>query len=165
MLKDKVQKALNKQLNEEFYSSYAYLSMSAYFSTQNLDGMAHWLRLQSQEEYMHAMKIFDYIIQRDGKVNLLKVDPPKTVWKTALDIFQEAYNQERVVTKSIDEIVELAFTEKDHATYAFMQWFVTEQVEEESAALKTLDKVKLVGDSKNGLYLLDKELGQRTAAT
>ena len=164
MLKDKVQKALNKQLNEELYSSYAYLSMSAHFSAQNLDGMAHWLRLQSQEEYMHAMKIFDYINQRDGKVGLLKVDPPKAVWKTALDIFQEVYNQERDVSKSIDDIVELAFTEKDHATFAFMQWFVTEQVEEESTALKILDKVKLVGDSKNGLYLLDKELGQRAAA-
>ena len=96
--------------------------------------------------------------------NLLKVDPPKAVWKTALDIFQEVYNQERDVSKSIDDIVELAFTEKDHATFAFMQWFVTEQVEEESIALKILDKVKLVGDSKNGLYLLDKELGQRAAA-
>ena len=164
MLKDKVQKVLNKQLNEELYSSYAYLSMSAHFSSQNLDGMAHWLRLQSQEEYMHAMKIFDYINQRNGKVSLLKVEPPKTGWKTPLDIFQEAYNQERDVSKSIDEIVELAFNEKDHATYAFMQWFVTEQVEEESTALKILDEVKLVGDSKNGLYLLNKELGQRATA-
>ena len=127
--------------------------------------MAHWFRLQSQEEYMHAIKIFDYINQRDGKVNLLKVDPPKATWKTPSDIFQEAYKQEREVSKSIDEIVELAFTEKDHATYAFMQWFVTEQVEEESSALKLLDKVKLIGKNENGLYLLDKELGQRAAAS
>lgn len=164
MIKEKILKALNKQLNEELYSSYAYLAMSAHFTSQSFDGCAHWLRLQSQEEYGHAMKIFDYIHQRDGKVSLAKVDPPKTNWKAPLDIFKEAYEQEVSVTKSINSIVDLSISEKDHATHNFMQWFVSEQVEEESTALRILDKVKFIGDNKNGLLLLDRELGQRTIA-
>ena len=164
MIKEKILKALNKQLNEELYSSYAYLAMSANFTSQSFDGFAHWLRLQSQEEYGHAMKIFDYIHQRDGKVSLTKVDPPKTNWKVPLDIFKEAYEQEVSVTKSINSIVDLSILEKDHATHNFMQWFVSEQVEEESTALKILDKVKFIGDNKNGLLILDRELGQRAAA-
>lgn len=164
MINDKIQKALNKQLNEELSSSYAYLAMSAYFTSKSFDGFAHWLRLQSQEEYGHAMKIFDYIHRRDGKVSLAKVDPPKTSWKTPLDIFKETYEQEVSVSKSINNIVDLSVSEKDHATHNFMQWFVSEQVEEESTALKILDKVKFIGDNKNGLLLLDRELGQRATA-
>lgn len=164
MIKDKVLKALNKQLNEELYSSYAYLAMSAHFSSQSLNGFAHWFRLQSQEEYGHAMKILDYILARDGKVMLMKVDPPKEVWKTPQVVIKEAYDQEVSVSKSINDIVDLALTEKDYATNNFMQWFVSEQVEEESTASTLLDRINLVGDNKNGLLLLDKEMANRAAA-
>ncbi|OGU72696.1 MAG: ferritin [Ignavibacteria bacterium RBG_16_34_14] len=161
MIKDKILKALNKQLNEELYSSYAYLAMSAHFSSQSLDGFAHWFRLQSQEEYGHAMKILDYINTRNGKVSLMKIDPPKTEWKKPQEVVQEAYDQEVFVSKSINDIVGLSLTEKDYATNNFMQWFVSEQVEEESEASKLLNRINLVGDNKNGLLLLDKELGMR----
>ncbi len=163
MIKDKMLKALNKQLNEELNSSYAYLAMSAHFSSQSLNGFAHWFRMQSQEEYGHAMKILDYILARDGKVTLMKVDPPKAGWKTPQSVFKETYDQEVSVSKSINDIVDLALTEKDYATNNFMQWFVSEQVEEESTASTLLDRINLVGDNKNGLILLDKELGMRAA--
>jgi ferritin len=165
MIKDKILKALNKQLNEELYSSYAYLAMSAHFSLQSLDGFAHWFRLQSQEEYGHAMKILDYINTRNGKVSLIKVDPPKTAWKKPQEVFQETYDQEVFVSKSINDIVDLSLAEKDYATNNFMQWFVSEQVEEESTATKLLDRIILIGDNKNGLLILDKELGMRAAAS
>jgi ferritin len=164
MIKDKILKALNKQLNEELYSSYAYLAMSAHFSSQSLDGFAHWFKLQSQEEYGHAMKILKYILDRDVKVTLMKVDPPKEAWKTPQAVFKEAYEQEVFVSKSINDIVDLSLTEKDYATNNFMQWFVSEQVEEESTASKLLDRINLVGDNKNGLLLLDKEFAMRAAA-
>jgi ferritin len=165
MIKDKILKALNKQLNEELYSSYAYLAMAAHFSSLSLDGFAHWFRLQSQEEYGHAMKILDFILARDGKVSLMKVDPPKADWKTPQSVIKEAYDQEVSVSKSINDIVDQALTEKDYATNNFMQWFVSEQVEEESTASKLLDRINLVGDNKNGLLLLDKELGTRAATS
>jgi ferritin len=165
MIKDKILKALNKQLNEELYSSYAYLAMFAHFTSNSLDGFAHWFRLQSQEEYGHAMKILDYINARDGKVTLMKVEAPKAIWKKPVEVFQETYDQEVLVSKSINNIVDLSLSEKDYATNNFMQWFVSEQVEEESTASKLLDRIKLVGDNKNGLLLLDKELGMRASAS
>jgi ferritin len=164
MIKEKMQKALNKQLNEELYSSYIYLSMAAFFESENLSGFSHWMRIQSQEEYMHAMKIYDYIHRADGKVTLQKIDAPKSSWKTPQDVFQDQYKQEQEVTKSINEIVDLSIEEKDHATHNFMQWFISEQVEEESSALKLLEKMKLIGDNRNGLFLFDHELAQRAAA-
>jgi ferritin len=165
MIKEKILKALNKQINEELYSSYAYLAMSTHFTSASLDGFAHWYRLQSQEEYGHAMKILDYINERGGKVTLLKVDPPKAGWKTPIEVFKETYNQEVAVSKSINGIVELSLAEKDYATNNFMQWFVSEQVEEESTASRLLDRMKLIGDNKNGLLMLDKELGMRASAS
>ena len=165
MIKEKILKALNKQINEELYSSYAYLAMSAHFSSESLDGFAHWFMLQSQEEYGHAMKILQYILDRNGKVSLMKVDPPKAVWKAPVDIFKETFDQEVSVSKSINGIVELSLAEKDYATNNFMQWFVSEQVEEESTALKLLDRLKLIGDNKNGLIMLDRELGMRASAS
>lgn len=165
MLKDKILKALNKQLNEELYSSYAYLAMSTHFSSQSLDGFAHWFRLQSQEEYGHAMKILDYINTRNGKVSLMKVDPPKAGWKNPQQVFKEVYDQEVSVSKSINDIVGLSLSEKDYATNNFMQWFVSEQVEEESTATKLLDRINLIGDNTNGLLIFDKELGMRASAS
>ncbi len=163
MLKDKIQKALNAQMNLELSSSYLYLSMAAYFESENLNGFAHWMRVQSGEEYGHAMKIYGYINQRNGRVNLSKIDAPQSEWKDAADIFADTLKHEQQVTQAIDDIVDLTITEKDHATNTYLQWFVTEQVEEEATAMNILDKIKMVGDNKNGLFLLDRELGMRAA--
>ncbi len=163
MLKDKIQKALNAQMNLELSSSYLYLAMAAYFESENLNGFAHWMKVQSGEEYGHAMKIYGYINQRNGRVNLSKIDAPKSEWKGAAEVFSETLKHEQKVTKSIDDIVDLTITEKDHATNTYLQWFVTEQVEEEATAMNILDKIKMLGDNKNGLFLLDRELGMRAA--
>jgi ferritin len=163
MLKDKIQKALNTQMNLELSSSYLYLAMAAYFESENLSGFAHWMKVQSGEEYGHAMKIYGYINQRNGRVNLAKIDAPKSEWKGAAEVFTETLKHEQFVTRSIDELVDLTITEKDHASNTFLQWFVTEQVEEEATAMNILDKIKMVGDNKNGLFLLDRELGMRAA--
>jgi ferritin len=163
MLKDNIQKALNRQINEELYSSYLYLAMAAHFESENLDGFAHWMKLQSKEEYGHAMKIYEYILQRDGKVSLSKIEAPAESWKTLVELFEEVYTHEQKVSKSIDSIVELTLTEKDYATNNFLQWFISEQVEEEATSLFILDRAKLVSDSKNGIFLLDREMGQRAA--
>ncbi len=163
MLKDKIQKALNAQMHLEMLSSYLYLSMAAYFECENFNGFAHWMKIQSGEEYGHAMKIYSYINQRSGRVNLMKIEAPKNEWKDAIDVFSETLKHEQKVTEEIGNLVELALTEKDYATHAFLQWFVTEQVEEEATAINILDKIKMIGDNRNGLFLLDRELGMRAA--
>ncbi len=164
MIKENILKSLNKQFNAELFASYQYLAMSAYFESQNLNGFANWMKVQSQEEYSHGMKFYSYILQVNGKVEFLKIDPPKGGWKSVQDVFEDTFNHEQAVTKSIYELVDLAIAEKDHATNNYLQWFISEQVEEEATALKILDKIKLIGDSKNGLFLLDHEMRQRTAA-
>ncbi len=164
MIKDKIQDALNQQLNSELYSSYEYLAMAAYFESNSFSGFANWMRIQSQEEYMHAMKFYDYILQIDGKVKLEQINAAKSGWKSTQDVFEEVFEHEKKVSESINDLVDLTITEKDHATHNFLQWFISEQVEEEATASKILDKVKLIGDNKNGLFLLDHEMGQRTAA-
>ena len=161
MIKPKILNILNKQINEELYSSYLYLSMSNYFSSLNLDGFAKWMRMQSQEENAHGMKIYDYILQRDGKVVLSKIETPKAIWKSPLEVFQETLKHEQHISSCIHNIVNLAIQEKDHATTQFFQWFVGEQVEEESNASNILEKMKMVGDNKSGLFMLDRELGKR----
>jgi ferritin len=161
MIKEKILKVLNKQINEELYSSYLYLSMSTYFSSLNFDGFAKWMRMQSAEEYGHGMKIYDYVLQRDGKVVLSKIETPKAVWKSPLEVFQETLKHEQHISASINNIVNLAIQEKDHATSQFFQWFIGEQVEEEANATNILEKMKMVGDNKSGLFMLDRELGHR----
>ncbi|OHB86053.1 MAG: ferritin [Planctomycetes bacterium RBG_16_64_12] len=162
MLNEKIQDAFNKQLNAELYSSYLYLSMSAHFEAENLAGMANWMRIQAQEELTHVMKFFDFINERDGRVTLTEVAAPQTQWKSPLDAFEGAYEHECKVTGLINELADLAIKQKDHAANAFLQWFITEQVEEESAALMIVDKLKLAGDNGVALFMLDGELGQRT---
>lgn len=161
MIKEKILKVLNKQINEELYSSYLYLSMSTYFSSLNFDGFAKWMRMQSAEEYGHGMKIYDYVLQRNGKVVLTKIETPKAVWKSPLEVFQETLKHEQHISASINNIVNLAIQEKDHATSQFFQWFIGEQVEEEANASNILEKMKMVGDNKSGLFMLDREFGQR----
>ena len=162
MLKPNMQKALNEQINAELYSSYLYMSMSAYFDSQTLAGMANWMRIQAQEELIHAIKFFDFINERDGRVLLTGIEDPKTEWASPLDVFEDSLGHERKVTGLINDLVDLSLGEKDHATNTFLQWFVTEQVEEESAAKTIVDKLKLIGDNPVALYMLDGELGQRT---
>ena len=161
MISQKIQKALNEQLNAEFYSSYFYLSMSAYFESKDLQGFAQWFRLQADEEYAHAMKIFDYVYQIGGEVKLMKIDGPKTNWDSFLEVFQDTFEHEQKVTKSINDLLELSYAEKDHATVNFLQWFVSEQVEEEATAMQNVKKMEMIGDDKAGLFMIDKELGGR----
>jgi ferritin len=162
MLSPKIQDALNSQINAELYSSYLYLSMSAYCDSQNLAGMANWMRIQAQEEHGHAMKFFDFVNERDGRVVLTQIEAPKTEWTSPLNVFEETLAHEQKVTGLINGLVDLSLEEKDHASNTFLQWFVTEQVEEEATAKSILDKLKLIGDNPVALYMLDGELGQRT---
>jgi ferritin len=161
MITEKVQEALNKQINEEFYSSYLYLSMSAYFESKDLQGFAQWFRLQANEEYAHAMKMFDYVYQIGGEVKLMKIDGPKTNWDSFLEVFQDTFEHEQKVTKGINDLLELSYAEKDHATVNFLQWFVSEQVEEEATSQQNVKKMEMIGDDKAGLFMIDKELGGR----
>lgn len=161
MIKEKIENALNKQLNAEMYSSYLYLSMSAFFESENLKGFAHWMRIQAQEELVHAMKFFDYVHERGGLIALTTIDAPPTKWQSPLAAFNHVFEHEQKVTGLINDLVDLAISENDHATNNFLQWFITEQVEEESSAGEIVQKLKLMGDASGGLFMFDRELGQR----
>jgi len=164
MISKKIQDALNDQVAAEFYSAYLYLSMSAYLESIDIPGFAHWMRIQYQEEVTHAEKIFDYVIERDGRAAVKAWEPPPTEWKSVLDVFETAYAHEQKVTSLINNLVDLALAEKDHASYNFLQWFVNEQVEEEASVRAIVQQLKLFGDSKAGLFQIDRELGRRTFA-
>lgn len=161
IIKKKVMDILNKQINAELESAYLYLSMSAYFESSNYPGMAVWMKTQTNEEVFHAMKLFGYVNERGGKVVLDAIKKPKLTWKTPLDAFENAYAHEQFITKLIDGCVDVALKEKDNATRVFMDWYVNEQVEEESKASEIVEKLKLIKNTPGGLYILDKELGQR----
>ncbi len=161
MLKENVQDALSGQLNAEMYSSYLYLSMSSYFSSTGLAGFANWMRVQAKEELLHAMKLYDYINERGGRIVLKPIEGPPTEWKSPLDAFEHTFRHEQMVTGLINGLVDLAIAEKDHATNNFLQWFVSEQVEEEASAGDVLQKVKRVGDNTSSLFILDQELATR----
>jgi ferritin len=162
-MNQKIEDAFNKQINAELFSSYLYLSMSAYFEAQSLPGMASWMRAQAQEENTHAMKFYDFIFERDGRVTLTALDAPKTEWGSPLQAFEEAYKHECMISGRINDLVNLAIAEKDHASANFLQWFVTEQVEEEASVLAIVDQLKMVGDHSMGLFMTDRELGRRGA--
>ena len=164
MMNKKIEDALNGQLNAESFSAHLYMSMSAHFQTVNLKGMAHWMRLQAEEETSHEMKFFDYILSRGGKVALSQIGAPPVEWDSPLAVFEAAYEHERGVSAKINKLVDLALAESDHASNAFLQWFVTEQVEEEESVLEIVDQLKLIGDDPGALFMLDRELGQRTPA-
>lgn len=160
-LNDKMQAALNDQINAELYSSYIYLSMAAYFESENLRGFAHWMRIQSSEETTHGLMFFDYINERGGRVSLTKIDAPKKDWKSALDAFQDAYRHEKHVSSRIDDLVQQTQDLKDNATDNFLQFFVKEQVEEEANADEIVQQLKRIGDNPSALFLLDRELAKR----
>lgn len=161
MLNQKIQDAFNKQLNAELYSSYLYLSMAAYFESVSLKGFANWMRCQAQEELLHAMKFYSFISERGGTVRLEAVEGPPTTWGSPIHAFQDAYAHEQKVTGLINGLVDLAIEERDHASNTFLQWFVTEQVEEEASADEVVQQLKLAGDQGGGLFMIDREMGQR----
>jgi ferritin len=161
MISKKIEDALNEQVNAELYSAYLYLSMESYFKAQNLNGFANWMRVQTQEEVAHATKIYDFINERNGRSILKAIEGPPTEWDSALAVFKAAYEHEQKVTGLINDLVDLAIKEKDHATNSFLQWFVNEQVEEEASADEIVQQLKMMENAPGGMFMLDRELGQR----
>ncbi len=161
MISKKMEKALNEQVNAELFSAYLYLSMEAYFKSLNLNGFANWMRVQTQEEIAHAMKIYEFINERGGRITMKAIDGPETKWDSPLAVFKAVYEHEQKVTGLINDLVDLAIEEKDHATNAFLQWFVNEQVEEESSADEMVQQLKMMEKAPGGIFMLDRELGQR----
>lgn len=157
----KIINALNEQLNAELFSSYQYLAMAAFFESQNFKGFSQWMKMQSSEEYAHAMKFYDFIQDISGTVELKKIDTPKLSWNSPLEVFEETLNHEKSISSKINNLYELAITEKDYPTSVFLQWFITEQVEEESTSTNIVERLKMIGENKNGLFYLDRELGFR----
>lgn len=156
--------AFNEQINAELFSTYLYLSMSTWLESKGLKGSAHWMRMQAQEEMVHVMKFIDFVQERDGRVLLTAIAAPATEWKSPTDVFDEACRHEAEITGRINKLVDLAIAGSDHAANAFLQWFVTEQVEEEATAREVRDKLKLAGDNGAVLYMIDQELGGRVAS-
>ncbi|MCP3966448.1 MAG: ferritin [Lentisphaerae bacterium] len=161
MLSKELEKALNEQINFELYSSYLYVAMCGALQKMNFSGAANWMRIQAMEELTHADKMFKFIFDRDGNVVLDKVDRPPSSWDSMLAAFEDVYKHEKVVTARISNLMELALSEKDHATSSFLQWFVTEQIEEESNAKSIIDKLKMASDSPQMQLMMDMELQKR----
>jgi len=159
-----LQRAMNDQIQKEFYAHYLYLAMSAWFEERNFEGFAKWMRIQADEERTHAMRIFDFVLDRGGKVRLEAIPEPGTKWKTALEVFDDARKHELMVSGSINDLYARATSEKDYATQVMLQWFITEQVEEEKTSTSLAERLRLVGDSATGLIILDRQLGERTRA-
>ena len=161
MLNKKMEDALNAQLNAELYSAYLYLSMAAYLESLNLSGMSSWMRVQFQEEQFHATMFFDFILERRGKVSLKAIAEPPVEWKDDVDIFETTLAHEQKVTGLINDLVYLARDQRDNASEIFLQWFVKEQVEEESTADSILGKLKLAQGSPQAILMMDQQLGGR----
>jgi ferritin len=162
-ISQKMTDAINEQINKELWSGYIYLSMSTQFEEDNFGGFASWMRAQAEEELEHAMKLFDYVISRGGRVLLKAIPEVPTQWASPLAAFEEAYNHEMKVTKMIEDLVDLARAESDKATEFFLQWFVDEQVEEEENSSGIVAQLQMIGDNINGLFMLDSKLGKRKA--
>ncbi len=165
MLTEKVQDALNNQFNAELYSSYLYLSMHAYFKSLNLDGFANWMYQQAKEELIHAMKFYNFVNQRGGRAKTASIAEPPSGWDSPLNVFEETLSHEQKVTALINDLVEIANEAHDHATQIFLQWFVTEQVEEEENAGGVLEQLKLMQGHAGGIFLIDRELAKRISPT
>jgi len=161
MISKRIQDAINEQIVHEFFSSYLYLSMSAYFQGMNLPGFAHWMMIQSSEEYSHALKLYNHIIERGGKVELESIAKPKGDYKSPLDVMKKVLEHEQKITGLIHTLYELASKEKDYPGQIMLQWFVTEQVEEEKSANEVIHLLKQIGDAPAGLIMLDRQLGAR----
>ena len=165
MISEKMQDALNKQVNEEFFSAYMYLAMSAYCSTIGLPGFANWMRMQYEEEIMHVTKMYDYIMGQGGVIELKAIEQPDQEFGTPLEIFETTLEHEQLVTNLIHRLMDLAVEERDYATQTFLQWYVTEQVEEEANVNDILSPLRMVGEDKGGLMMIDQQLASRLAPT
>jgi ferritin len=161
MLSKRMYAALNKQMNVELYSAYLYLSMSSYAGSIGLKGAANWFMVQHQEEIVHFMRFYTYINSQGEHVDLSAIAAPPSEYKTFLEMFEQTLKHEQFITRSINDLMDLAMKEKDHATLIFMQWFVTEQIEEEENDRDIIGKLKLIGDNGQGLLMLDNELATR----
>jgi ferritin len=161
MLSKKLQDEMNGQIKHELYSAYLYLSMAAHFESVNLPGFARWLQVQAKEEQSHAMKFFEFIHDRGGKVTLQAIDQPPAEFTSPTAIFQSTLEHEQKVTGRIHTLYSIAVDEKDYASQAFLQWFVTEQVEEEKAATQILETLKMAGEKGTALFMVDRQLGAR----
>ena len=161
MLSKTAQEAINGQIKNELYSAYLYLSMSAYFESKTLPGFARWMRVQEAEERMHAIKFFDYVLDRGGMITLQPIDGPPTEFKGPLEVFELVLEHEKKVTAMIHKLYELAVKEKDYATQVLLQWFITEQVEEEKNATQVIEKLRMVEAKCHGGLVLDHEMGKR----
>lgn len=161
MLRKKIEKALNQQINKEMYSAYLYMAMSAFSDFKGLKGFSNWFYVQYQEEMEHAMRIYQYIQGQGGQVELMAVEKPAKDFGSPMDMFEATLKHEQFITKSINDLMDLAITEKDHATQIMLQWFVSEQIEEESNDNEIIAKLKLIGKDGNGLFMVDKDLGAR----
>ncbi|MGN9160369.1 ferritin [Clostridium sulfidigenes] len=161
MLSDNLLKNLNAQVNFEFYSSYTYLAMAAYAESVDLSGIANFFRVQAQEELFHAMKLYDYIFQKNGVVELDKIDKPEGKYESIIDVFETGYKHEQLVTSRIYKLADIASEEKEHATISLLRWFIDEQVEEENTFNTLLKKIKRAEDNPAALYMLDEELATR----
>jgi len=160
----KMEAAINRQINAEFYSAYLYLAMAAYFEGQNLPGMAAWMKAQAQEEVTHAMKFFEFVNQRDGRVVLDAIEKPPSDWNSPAAVFKAAWQHEQKVTELINGLVDLAKEIKDPATEILLQWFVTEQIEEETSTRTIAEQLEMLQEAPHALFMMDRELGQRGAA-
>jgi ferritin len=161
MLSQKMQNLMNAQIKNELDSAYLYVAMAAYFEAENWDGMGKWMKVQAQEEVNHVMKFYSHLQERDSRVKLAGLAEPKFEWKSPLDAFKAAYAHEQFVSGTINNLMKLAVEESDYASQGFLQWFVKEQVEEEASALKVVQLLEKIGDSGNGLVMLDHQLGAR----
>jgi ferritin len=156
-----IQDAMNEQMKNEFYAAYQYLSMAAYCESENLPGFAHWMRTQAREETEHAMKFYDFILDRNGRVVLQAIEGPVVEFGSPLEVFERALEHEQKVTAMINDLYGLAVKENDYASQTFLQWFVTEQVEEEKNTGDVVETLKMIGDKSEALFLLDRELARR----
>jgi ferritin len=161
VMNKRMEDALNEQVNAEMFSSYLYLSMSAYFADMNLNGFANWMRVQAQEELAHAMKFFDYINERSVRIELKAIEQPRKEWGSVIEAMEETYKHEQLITSLINNLVNVAIEEKDHATNNFLQWFVSEQVEEEAHANELLSELKMIDGKGPALFMIDRELKNR----
>ena len=164
MMNPKIEQALNEQIHAEFFSFYLYLSVGAFFTAQHLDGFSHWMRVQAQEEFAHAMKLLDYLSERGGTVQLMALDAPQREWESPSAAIEAVLKHEQFISQRINKLVDLATAENDHATTVLLHWYVGEQVEEEATADTLFHQVKMVDDSPYGLLMLDRELAGRPVA-
>lgn len=162
MISKKMQDAIVEQINAELYSAYLYLAMAADFETKNLKGFAHWMEMQAKEEVEHAKRFYEFVNDRGGRVTLKAIDTPPAEWKSPLAAFEDAYAHEQKVTSLIHKLVDVARAEKDHAAEVMLHWFVTEQVEEEAHASEIAERLRLIKESSNGMFMMDQHLGARS---